>query len=82
MSSASKSLDGTKAGSFDFKITTYSSSSFQEMDAAALNRVGETLYFAVEPISALSNLVYTVNQCEVFSEAGLRYNYRITLELI
>ncbi|CAG5098108.1 Oidioi.mRNA.OKI2018_I69.XSR.g15375.t2.cds [Oikopleura dioica] len=72
-SSASKSLDGTKAGSFDFKITTYSTSSFQEMDAAALNRVGETLYFAVEPISALSNLVYTVNQCEVFSEAGLSY---------
>ena len=73
------SLEGSKAGSFDFKITTYSTSSFQEMDAAASNRVGETLYFAVEPVSALSNLVYTVNQCEVFSEAGLRYDYQITI---
>lgn len=71
-SSSSVSLNGAQAGSFEFKITTYSSSEFSEVDAKAINRVGETLYFAVEPVNVLSNLVYTVDQCEVLSESNLR----------
>ena len=67
-------MNGAQAGSFEFKITTYSSSDFSEEDAKAMNRVGETLYFAVEPVNVLSSLVYTVDQCEVFSESDLRFH--------
>ena len=58
-------MDKHNVGTFSFEILTYASDAFHLALAAGNSRVGETLHYAVVPVSILSNLVYQTTMCKI-----------------